>query len=87
MNTDDDKNDELTERIIGCAFRVANVLGAGFLEKVYENALSLELRKAGLAVETAKPMPVFYESVVVGDYYADMVVADQVLVELKPLRL
>ena len=86
MHTDDDQKDELTQRIIGCAFRVANVLGAGFLEKVYENAMALELRKAGLTVEQQKPMPVVYDGTVVGDYYADMVVAGAVLVELKAVK-
>jgi len=51
MNTDRLKRNAISERIIGCAFTVANTLGRGFLEKVYENALALELRAAGLAVE------------------------------------
>lgn len=74
---------ELTEKILGAAFKVQNTLGAGFLEKVYENALSIELRKCGLAVESQKPFPVRYEGVVVGDYQADLVVSAKVVVECK----
>jgi len=73
----------LTRRIIGCAYRVANVLGAGFLEKVYENALAHELRKAGLRVAQQTPCEVRYDGIVVGSYVADMVVEDRVVVELK----
>jgi GxxExxY protein len=72
-----------TERIIGAAMKVHNALGAGFLEKVYENALVHELRKMGMAVEQQKPIPVFYDGVCVGDYIADLVVEGKVLVELK----
>jgi GxxExxY protein len=74
---------ELTEKILGAAFKVQNTLGAGFLEKVYENALSIELRKYGLAVENQKPFPVRHEGNVVGDYQADLVVAGKVIVECK----
>ena len=58
--------DKLTERIIGCAYTVSNELGAGFVEKVYENALAHELRKAGLRVEQQLPLRVMYDGVVVG---------------------
>jgi len=74
---------ELTEKIIGAAFKVQNTLGAGFLEKVYENALSIELRKCGLAVEIQKAFPVRYEGTIVGDYVADLVVSAKVVVECK----
>jgi GxxExxY protein len=73
----------LTEKILGAAFKVQNTLGAGFLEKVYENALSIELRKGGLAVESQKAFPVRYEGIVVGDYLADLVVSAKVVVECK----
>jgi len=72
-----------TEKVIGAAFKVSNVLGCGFLEKVYENALAIELRKLGLNVEQQFPVPVYYEDVQVGDYYADLLVEDCVIVELK----
>ena len=58
----------LTEKIIGCVYRVANALGCGFLEKVYEHALAHELRKARLFVEQQKAMSVVYDGVVVGDF-------------------
>lgn len=76
-------NDALTETIIGCAFKVANTLGPGFLEKVYENALAHELRKAGLVVAQQHPIPVHYDGVQVGDFVADLLVAGTVLLELK----
>ena len=60
-----------------------NTLGAGFLEKVYENALSIELRRCGLVVESQKAFPVRYEGTVVGDYQADLVVSAKVVVECK----
>jgi GxxExxY protein len=65
---------------------VSNTLGCGFLEKVYENALLHELQKAGLKAEQQKPIAVHYDGVVVGDYYADLVVGDAVIVELKVVK-
>ena len=76
-------NDPLTERIIGCAFKVANTLGHGFLEKVYENALAHELRKAGLAVTQQHGLEVYYDGALVGEFQVDLVVEGTVLVELK----
>ncbi|HEX4369207.1 MAG TPA: GxxExxY protein [Rhodopila sp.] len=73
----------VTERVIGCAFRVANSLGQGFVEKVYENALAHEMRKAGLGVVQQRGIVVFYDGVVVGEYTADLIVEDAVIVELK----
>ena len=86
MNTDAHRWNQITEMIIGCAFKVSNELGCGFLEKVYENALAHELRKAGLSVEQQKPITVRYDGVIVGDYLADLVVEGVVLVELKVCR-
>jgi GxxExxY protein len=74
---------ELTEIILGAAFKVQNTLGSGFLEKVYVNALTLELRKNGLVVECQKGFPVRYEGTVVGDYIADLVISGKVVVECK----
>jgi GxxExxY protein len=82
MNTD-----EITERIIGCVIAVSNALGVGFLEKVYENALTHELGKAGLRVRQQEPIKVHYDGVVVGDYAADLVVEDGVIVELKVAKV
>ncbi|MFN3166613.1 MAG: GxxExxY protein [Phycisphaeraceae bacterium] len=77
---------DLTERVIGCAFAVSNTLGAGFLEKVYENALALDLRRAGLAVEQQHPVRVFYHGEVVGDYVADLFVDQRLIIEIKAVK-
>ena len=76
----------LTEKIIGCAFQVSNTLGSGFLEKVYENALAIELRKNRLEVKQQAPIKVVYEETVVGEYFADLLVSDAVIVELKAVK-
>ena len=86
MNTDEMKFGGLTERIIGCAITVANTLGSGFAEKVYENALAHDLRKAGLLVEQQYGVVVRYDGVIFGDYNADLLVERLVLVELKAVR-
>ena len=86
MNSDGPEHDAVSERIIGCAFTVANTLGNGFLEKVYENALALELRGAGFAVEQQRPIGVSYKGVPVGEYFADLLVEGAILVELKTVR-
>jgi GxxExxY protein len=85
MNTDEHglERDELTRRIIGCAYTVSNSLGCGFLEKVYENALIHELRKSGLRVHQQYRIPIEYDGMLVGDYVADLAVEGVVLVELK----
>jgi GxxExxY protein len=84
METDMSQDvNKITEKIIGCAYIVGRTLGSGFLEKVYENALSHELSKARLAVRTQWPIRVFYDGVLVGDYVADVLVEDTVLVEAK----
>jgi GxxExxY protein len=75
--------DELTEQIIGCAYTVSNTLGCGFLEKVYENALAIELRKAGMKAVQQHTIKVKYRGAIVGDYSADILVNESVLVELK----
>ncbi len=77
---------DVTHRILGCAFTVSNQLGCGFLEKVYENALAHELRKNGLKAAQQQSVQVFYDGVVVGDYSVDVLVEEQVLVELKAVK-
>ncbi len=77
---------KITQVIIGSAFEVANTLGSGFLEKVYENALAVELNQAGLEVEQQYPLPVLYKGICVGDYIADLYVEKTVVVELKSTR-
>lgn len=84
MNTDN--QNKLSEKIIGCAFKVHNTLGCGFLEKVYENALAHELRKNSLSVEQQKPIQVIYDEIVVGEYIADILVESAVILELKAIK-
>ena len=79
--------ENVTEKIIGCAYRVYNRMGFGFLESVYEKCLLIELRKAGINVEAQKPITVRYENEVVGEFIADLVVEGAVIVELKSVRL
>ena len=74
---------DLTHQIIGCAYKVHNSLGPGFLEKVYENALRIELEKLGLRVRQQEPINVLYEGQVVGEYYADLWINERVVVEIK----
>ena len=75
--------ERLTYTINGAIFEVNRVLGSGFLEKVYENALNIELLERGLKTELQKPISVYYKNKVVGEYFADIVVEDNVLLELK----
>ena len=76
----------LTEKIIGCAFEVSNVLGCGFLEKVYERALVQELRMVGLNIQAQYPISVYYKKTVVGNFFADILVERSILIELKALN-
>ncbi len=76
---------QLTEKVIGCAYTVGNTLGCGFLEKVYENALTIELRKSGLNAEQQVRMSVLYEGIEVGDYCADIIVEGVLILEIKAL--
>ena len=78
-----DKLNLISEKIIGCAFTVSNTLGAGFLEKVYQNALAVELLSEGLVVEKEKAITINYKGITVGEYFADIVVNQQVIVETK----
>jgi GxxExxY protein len=77
---------ETTSRIIGAAFEVHNVLGYGFLEKVYQRAMQVELIKRGSSAETETPIHVLYKNAVVGEYYADLLVDRCVIVEIKVAR-
>ena len=86
MNADKKSLDLISEKIIGCAFRVGSKLGSGFLENCYENALAYELRKAGLHVEPQVRLKVWYDEIVVGEYIADLIVEGSVLVELKAIQ-
>ncbi len=77
---------ELTEKIIAAAYSVYNKMGFGFLESVYQKCLLIELKKAGLQAEFQKPIIVKYENEVVGEFKADIIVEDTVIVELKSVR-
>ena len=77
---------ELTELIIKCAFEVYNYLGSGFLEKVYENALCTEMATQGIALQSQAIIKVHYKGVIVGDYIADLIAENKVLVELKAVE-
>ena len=86
MNTDRYRLNHISEKIIGCTFSVSNALGAGFLEKVYQNALLIELVNAGLQAEKEKQIQVLYKNQVVGDYFADILVNQQVIIEIKAVQ-
>ena len=80
------QNEDLTSQIIGCAYQVYNTMGFGFLESVYEKCMLIELKKAGLRVDSQRPITVHYEGEVVGEFVADLVVEDEVIIELKSVR-
>ena len=86
MTRDEAYYNSITEVIIGCAYRVANSLGPGFLEKVYENAMFHEIRKTEYNVCQQYPINVLYEDVVVGEYFADLLIQDEIIVELKAVK-
>jgi len=88
MNTDyqDIKYKELTEKIIKIFYKVYNKLGYGFLEKVYENAMIIEFGREGIPAVAQSPIKVFYEDEVIGEYYADILADDRVIVEIKATR-
>jgi len=77
---------DITEKIIGCAYKVYNTMGYGFLESVYEKCLLIELRKVGLKSEYQKPIIVNYEGEVVGNFIADIFVEDSIILELKSVK-
>lgn len=88
MNADcqDFKHKELTEKIISIFYRVYNKLGYGFLEKVYENTMIIELEKEGIPAVSQSAISVSYESKIIGEYYADILVDNKVIVEIKAIR-
>ena len=83
MNTE---VNSITERIINSAYKVINSLGPGFLEKVYEKALMIELHKNNLNAENQKPIKIFYDNQVIGEYFADILVENVVILELKVVK-
>ena len=77
---------ELTEKVIGCAYKVYNTMGFGYEESVYEKCLMIEFRKAGIRAQEQMPINVFYEGELVGQFRADALVEDTLIVELKSVR-
>ena len=80
------KTEDITHKIIGAAYEVFNKLGFGFLESVYKKAMIIELQKNDLKVEEEKPLKVYYDDHVVGDFYVDLFVRDEIVVELKSVQ-
>jgi GxxExxY protein len=80
------KHEEITYKIIGCAHTVFSQLGFGFLESVYQKSMVIELKKNDLKAEAEKPLKVYYDDQIVGDYYIDLYVDDTVVVELKSVE-
>lgn len=81
------KDSDLTDKIICCSYNVHNILGAGFLEKVYENALCLELKSLGFNVEQQAPINVDYKGQLVGEYFADLLIDEKIILELKAVEV
>ena len=77
----------ISEKIIGCAYTVSNTLGAGFLEKVYQNALMIELLEKDLTVEREKAITIYYKDKIVGEYYADLLVNNCIIIETKAITM
>lgn len=86
MNMNDLKHQELSEKIIAAAYKVHNELGYGFLEKVYKNAIAIEMGENGLNCVLETPLKVLYHGKEVGDYFADIIVDDKVVVEIKAIN-
>jgi GxxExxY protein len=80
------EHEELTHKIIGCAYTVFNKLGFGFLESVYQKAMVIELGKSNLNFEAEKPLQVYYGDKIVGDFYVDLYINEAVVVELKSVQ-
>jgi GxxExxY protein len=80
------ENEELTKQIIGCSYQVYNTLGSGFLESVYERSLLVELRSAGLLAQPQVGLEVLYREFPVGQFFADIIVEDKVIIELKAVE-
>jgi len=80
------KHEEITHKIIGCAYQVYNQLGFGFLESVYKKAIVIELSKNNLEFEVEKQLQVYYDSQVVGDFFVDLFVDQEIIVELKSVH-
>ena len=80
------KYEDITHIIIGCAYKVFNQLGYGFLESVYKKAMIIELMKDSLKVEAEKQLTVYYDNQIVGDFYVDLFIENEIIVELKSVK-
>jgi len=80
------KKEDITHKIIGCAYTVFNALGFGFLESVYKKAMVIELQNQNLAVVEEEPLKVYYEGQVVGEFFVDLFVENEIIVELKSVE-
>ncbi len=80
------KHKDLTHTIIGAAYKVYNILGFGFLESVYKKSMIIEIQKSGLIVENEKPLHVYYDEKVVGEFFVDLFVENEIAVELKSVK-
>jgi GxxExxY protein len=80
------KHEEITHKIIGSAYQVFNQLGFGFLESVYKKAMIIDLSRDNLKVEAEKPLKVYYDNQIVGDFYIDLFIEDTIVVELKSVQ-
>ena len=80
------KHDSITYQIISCAYTVYNTLGFGFLESVYKRAMAVELQERDLSVEQEKPLHVYYRNQIVGEFYVDLLIEDDIVVELKSVQ-
>ena len=80
------EKEDVTHKVIGCAYQVYNNLGFGFLESVYRKAMVIEIEASGLRVYQESPLKVLYRDQVVGDYFADLLVEDELIVELKSVE-
>ena len=80
------KYEEISDKIINSFYNVYNTLGYGFLERVYENAMMIDLRKAGLNCENQVPIKVFYQNEIIGEYFADILVENKIIIELKAIK-
>ena len=80
------KHQDITHKVIGAAFKVYNQIGFGYLESVYHKSMVIELKKQKLAVESEKALKVYYDNEVVGDFYADLLIEENIVVELKSVK-
>lgn len=82
----EDHINAITEKIIGAAYAVSNKLGIGFLEKVYENSMLIEMNKISIKAEQQKPLNVYYDEILIGEFFADLLIGNEIIIELKVVK-